>query len=72
MLVGIFAIALASRYLLRAPSDDRYHLQDRLFTAQLDSRSPLAGKTLAESRLGDVLELMVLGAGTGGNNLNRY
>ena len=42
-----------------SPSDDRYHLQDRLFTAQLATRSPLAGKTLAESRLGDVLGVTV-------------
>ena len=40
---------------------DRYHLQDRLFTAQLAPHSPLAGKTLAESRLGDVLGVNVVG-----------
>ncbi len=41
--------------------DDRYQLEDRLFTAQLSLDSPLAGKTLAESRLGDVLGVNVLG-----------
>jgi len=43
------------------PSDDRYHLEDRLFTAQLAPSSPIAGKTLAESRLGDVLGVNVVG-----------
>jgi len=77
MLLGIFSIALAGRYLLpnrdveketavsaptsASPSDDRYHLQDYLFTAQLASHSPLAGKTLVESRLGDVLGVTVVG-----------
>mgnify|MGYP002712996467 CR=1 FL=1 len=73
--VGILIIALVSRYVLPArdieketavftsaiPSDDRYQLEDRLFTAQLTSSSPLAGKTLAESRLGDVLGVTVVG-----------
>jgi di/tricarboxylate transporter len=40
---------------------DRFHLEDRLFTAQLPVDSPLAGKTLAESRLGDVLGVTVVG-----------
>ena len=42
-------------------ADDRYQLEDRLFTAQLSLDSPLAGKTLAQSRLGDVLGVNVLG-----------
>ena len=42
-------------------TDDRYQLEDRLFTAQLAPHSPLAGKTLAESRLGDVLGVNVVG-----------
>ncbi|MFO7682147.1 MAG: SLC13 family permease [Chloroflexota bacterium] len=75
MLLGILFTAFASRFLLpkrdveketavatAAPSlDDRYQLHDRLFTAQLPPDSPLAGKTLAESRLGDVLGVTVVG-----------
>jgi di/tricarboxylate transporter len=40
---------------------DRYLVQERLFAAQLPEGSPLAGKTLAESRLGDAFDLTVLG-----------
>jgi di/tricarboxylate transporter len=41
--------------------DERFQLEDRLFTAQLPPDSPLAGKTLAQSRLGDVLGVNVIG-----------
>jgi di/tricarboxylate transporter len=42
-------------------SDERYQLEERLFTAQIAPDSPLAGKTLTESRLGDVLGVNVVG-----------
>lgn len=45
---------------------DRFQLAERLFTAQLPADSPLAGKTLAQSRLGDVLGVNVIGIIRGG------
>ena len=41
--------------------DHRYRLQERLITLRLDPGSLLAGRTLAESRLGDAFGLNVLG-----------
>ncbi|MBE2223582.1 MAG: SLC13 family permease [Anaerolineae bacterium] len=55
------ATSTSSGQVSSTTSDDRYHLQDRLFTAQIAPSSPLAGKTLAESRLGDVLGVNVVG-----------
>ncbi len=39
---------------------EKYHLEDRLMSLSVPSRSPVIGKTLAESRLGDVFSLAVM------------
>lgn len=39
---------------------ERYHLGDRLLSVTVPADSPLVGKTLAESRLGDVFSLGVM------------
>ncbi len=76
MLVGVLFVALTGRFLLPkrdviaatafgetavTPTNDLYNLQERLFTVRIPADSPLAGGSLAESRLGDVLGLTVIG-----------
>ena len=74
MLTGITFMALVGRHLLpvRDPAKEFagssqidlarvYNLQERLFVVPLPADSPLLGKTLAESRLGSVLGLNVIG-----------
>ncbi len=39
---------------------DKYRLEDRLMSVRVPDRSPVVGKTLAESRLGDVFSLGVM------------
>ncbi len=70
---GIVFMFLIGRHLLPARDTSRnnnggaealaraYELQDRLYCLRLPRNSPLAGKTLAESRLGIVLGVNVLG-----------
>jgi di/tricarboxylate transporter len=72
MLAGIAFVAMASRYVLpaRDPKEetaqrhrdfrDLYELSERLFVLHLHSGNPLAGRTLADSRLGAALRLNVL------------
>ncbi len=73
MLVGILYMALIGRRLLPArtmtqdfakPEQDPgkvFKLQERLFVIRLPEDSTLAGKTLAQSRLGSALSLNVIG-----------
>ena len=73
MLAGVAFVALAGRHLLPARDPAResaaasqkglsesYGLEDRLFVIHLPPGSPLAGKTLAGSRLGAALRLNVV------------
>jgi di/tricarboxylate transporter len=69
--VGVLFMAIIGRHLLpkkggsgpggSAEISRSYALQEHLFTARIDANSPLAGRTLAESRLGSALHLTVLG-----------
>ncbi|HVS01695.1 MAG TPA: SLC13 family permease [Thermoanaerobaculia bacterium] len=69
---GILYMALIGRHLLPdragpAASDSNrelersYELEEHLFTTRIGPGSPLAGRTLAESRLGSALHLTVVG-----------
>jgi di/tricarboxylate transporter len=73
MLTGVAFMALVGRHLLpsrdiakefSAPKQmdlgESYHLSERLFVIRLPSNSVLAGRSLAESRLGSVLGLNVI------------
>ncbi|MFQ5593556.1 MAG: SLC13 family permease [Anaerolineae bacterium] len=73
MLAGVAFMALVGRYLLpirdlakestapgAADLEDLYDLRERLCLLRLPERSTLAGKTLAESRLGSSLGLNVI------------
>lgn len=78
LLTGVTFVALAGRFLLpaRDPMRDeaaqqrrpqpRYHLGERLFVIHLPAGNPLAGRTLAQSRLGSALRLNVLAVERGG------
>jgi di/tricarboxylate transporter len=62
---------LPLRRVTRAPGDPTtpgafYHLEEHIFTVGIPSDSPLAGRTLAESRLGSALDLTVLGLARNG------
>jgi di/tricarboxylate transporter len=74
-LAGILFMSIFGRRLLpdRSPGDrypwaqhmqsalsDLYNLQERLYEAKLEASSPLCGKTLAESRIGEMYGLSVL------------
>lgn len=74
MLAGITFMALVGRHLLpdrditkelTSPGQTDlgkfYHLDEQLFSIRLPADSALAGKTLAESRLGSILGLNVIG-----------
>jgi di/tricarboxylate transporter len=73
LLTGIIFIAFVGRYLLpdrdvqqesRAGDDDLssvYRLKEELGTIQVPEDSALAGKSLAESRLGSILDVNVMG-----------
>ncbi|MEE8137279.1 MAG: SLC13 family permease, partial [Thermoanaerobaculia bacterium] len=83
MLAGVAFMALAGRHLLPsgglsqtavtgAHEDLRqlYNLREKLFVVRLSRESALAGRTLAESRLGSALGLNVIGIlGNGGTRL---
>jgi di/tricarboxylate transporter len=72
MLTGVAFVALAGRFLLpdrdpvgeetaqRRRPQPQYDLGERLFVIQLPADNPLAGRTLAQSRLGSALRLNVL------------
>ncbi len=71
LLMGVAFVALVGTRLLpsrdprgEAGSTDQlvktFHLDDRIFTLRIPSRSTLAGKVLAESRLGSALGLHVM------------
>jgi len=73
MVVGIAFVALVGRRLLptrdiekeslgrsRRDTREKYELGERLFVVGLPADSPLAGKTMAESRLGSILGLNVI------------
>ncbi len=73
MLVGVLSISLAGRYLLpynkshQPKKDNRhreltssYHLEDSTFQIRIKPGSPLAGKTLAQSRFRAALGINVL------------
>ena len=56
------AAGIASATVLSATQvAERYRLQERLMNLELPAGSQLAGATLAESRLGDAFDLVVLG-----------
>ena len=62
---------LPVRRVTRAPGDPTtpgafYRLEEHIFTVGIPSDSPLAGRTLAESRLGSALDLTVLGLARNG------
>lgn len=74
---GIAFVVLLGRRLLpvrsaaRTPGDPAtpgafYHLEEHIFTIRIPSGSPLAGRSLAESRLGSALDLTVLGLARNG------
>lgn len=67
---GILFVVFYGRYLLPRQVSDRgaqsvlgasYQLENHIFTARIPMGSPLADRTLAESRLGSALDLTVLG-----------
>jgi di/tricarboxylate transporter len=66
--VGLFGVRLLPRRDPRGEADragradlvKAFNLQERIFTLRIPSRSPLAGKVLAESRLGSALGLHVM------------
>lgn len=66
--VGVLGVRLLPSRDSRVETGDRgdpdlastFNLQERIFTVRLPSRSPLAGKMLAESRLGSALGLHVM------------
>lgn len=71
LLAGVAFVSLAGRFLLpdRDPVGEetaqrrpqpQYDLGERLFVIQLPADNPLAGRTLAQSRLGSALRLNVL------------
>ena len=74
MIVGILFMGITSRYLLpkrnveaetavtteASMSDERYQIDDALFSIQLAADSSLVGKTLAESLIGDVLGVNII------------
>lgn len=73
VLAGVAFIALVGRFILphkdvraetavpRPQLDKTYNLQERLFMARIPANSPLAGQTLAASRLGRALGVTVIG-----------
>jgi di/tricarboxylate transporter len=82
MVAGILFVALVGRHLLpardpvqetavSAPKDfhTQYLLGDRLFIINLPAGSPLAGKSLAQSRLGSALRLNVVAVLRNGRTL---
>ncbi len=57
------------RYLTAADLEDSYRLEDRLMSVRLPEASLLAGKMLAETRLGDAFGLTVVAILRGGETL---
>lgn len=61
------ALREAPQLRIETPADpDAYRLEERLMVAHVPEGSPLAGRTLIESRLGDALGFGVLGIVRGG------